>query len=79
MDEKKKHQLWGSLLKYCEGKNEKVNTLSFLKNNLELIKKEGEEAAKKKKETLAQRIAALPTLNGMSESSQIWLHQNHAN
>ena len=36
---------------------------------LELIKKEGEEAAKKKKEILAERITPLPTLNGMSKSS----------
>ena len=34
---------------------------------LELIKKEGEEAAKKKKEILAERITPLPTLNGMSK------------
>ena len=51
MDEKRKHELWGSLLKYCQ----------------DLIKKEGEEAAKKKKEVLAQRITPLPTLNGMSD------------
>merc|ERR1712227_894068 len=43
--------LWGALLKYCQ----------------ELIKKEGEEAAKKKKEILAERITPLPTLNGMSD------------
>ena len=48
--------------------------INFLKTedywwHLELIKKEGEEAAKKKKEVLAQRITPLPTLNGMSEYS----------
>merc|ERR1712174_14732 len=51
MDDKRKHDLWGALLKYCQ----------------ELIKKEGEEAAKKKKEILAERITPLPTLNGMSD------------
>ena len=38
---------------------------------LELIKKEGEEAAKKKKEILAERITPLPTLNGMSKSTWV--------
>ena len=44
---------------------------SFWTWNLELIKKEGEEAAKKKKEVLAERITPLPTLNGMSKSIKI--------
>merc|ERR1711936_1248485 len=51
MDDKRKHDLWGSLLKLCG----------------DLIKAEGEAAAKKKKEVLAQRITPLPTLNGMSD------------
>ena len=69
MDDKRKHELWGSLLKYCQGKEITAECWKWSRKLLELIKKEGEEAAKKKKEVLAQRITPLPTLNGMSEYS----------
>ena len=69
MDDKRKHELWGSLLKYCQGKEITAECWKWSWKLLELIKKEGEEAAKKKKEVLAQRITPLPTLNGMSEYS----------
>ena len=69
MDDKRKHELWGSLLKYCQGKEITAECWKWSWKILELIKKEGEEAAKKKKEVLAQRITPLPTLNGMSEYS----------
>ena len=69
MDDKRKHELWGSLLKYCQGKEITAECWKWSWKFLELIKKEGEEAAKKKKEVLAQRITPLPTLNGMSEYS----------
>ena len=69
MDEKRKHELFGSLLKYCQGKLKPLLNAENQPDFLELIKKEGEEAAKKKKEVLAQRITPLPTLNGMSEYS----------
>ena len=83
MDDKRKHDLWGALLKYCQGKCTRTvlldssrrkyirDCVKYLKIILELIKKEGEEAAKKKKEILAERITPLPTLNGMSKSTWV--------
>ena len=77
MDDKRKHDLWGGLLKLCTGTI--FSTLFYVGGKiwakialvlyaiLDLIKKEGEDAAKKKKEVLSQRITPLPTLNGMSK------------
>ncbi|CAG5111805.1 Oidioi.mRNA.OKI2018_I69.chr2.g6078.t1.cds [Oikopleura dioica] len=51
MDDRKKHELWGKILKFCQ----------------EALKKEVADAAEKKKQVLSERIVPLPNLSGMSD------------
>ena len=77
MDDRKKHELWGKILKFCQGKNP---TLVFMLNRvLDALKKEVADAAEKKKQVLSERIVPLPNLSGMSKSFVSFVECNGIN
>lgn len=65
MDDKKKHELWGKILKFCQG----LNNTFFQETNIssDALKKEISDAAEKKKQVLMDRLVPLPNLSGMSK------------